>query len=104
MRRLAGFFADRMGRAFGQDGLIRLPEVSVGTSTAIGGEDCLPQALTGCRTPIPNDKANDLPSAAAQCCPQPLLVKTAIDKRPQFIQFQNIPCLVANVSTNVGKC
>ena len=82
MRRLPGFFANGMMRAFGQDRLIGLPEVGVGTTPAIGGGDGVPQAPTGVCTAIPNDKGNDLPGTATQRRPQPLLVLPRIYKRP----------------------
>jgi hypothetical protein len=93
MRRLRRFFANRMRGTLGQDGLLRLPEVRIGTTPAIGGWDRIPQAPTRVRTVIPNDKGHNLAGATAQGRPQPLLVLARIDEGPHLIQFQNIAAL-----------
>src|SRR5260221_14287069 len=73
MGRLPGFFANRMMGTLGQGRLIGFPEIGIGTTTAIGTRNGVPQTPTGLRTAIPDDEGDNLSSATTQRCPQPPL-------------------------------
>lgn len=72
-----------------KDSGIGFPEVAERMSVPILFRDQIPKFLTRLQTVIAVDKGDDLPGAAAKGRPQPNLMRTLVDKTPDFVKFQD---------------
>ena len=73
-----------------KNSLVRLPEIAVAATAAVRIGNRLPQTPAGSLRMVANDKSHNLACAATHRCPQPTLLGSLPDKRPDFIQFQDI--------------
>ena len=86
----AGAFADAAMRFFRKHQGIRTPEIAETVTPFISIGNAFPQLATGLFAPIANDKGNDLASPPTQSGPEPLFVRTPINKGPKLIQLQGV--------------
>ena len=86
----AAAFADAAMRFFRKHQGIGIPEIAETVTPLISIRDALPKLAAGLFAPVSNDKGNDLASPPTQSGPEPLFVRTPINKGPHFIQFQDI--------------
>ena len=90
MSRFPGVFSNTLMCVGRQNTLIRLPEIAIRVTPAIGGRNPLPKPFTGLLAAIANHIGNDLACPAAHHGPQPALLRFTVHKTPGFVQFQNV--------------
>ncbi len=88
MRRLSALLAHRLMLFFGDDLLIRFPEVAVAAPAAISLWYPLPQLAATPLAPVSDEISDHLARLAAQCQPNPAFARFFQDERPQFVQLQ----------------
>jgi hypothetical protein len=73
-----------------ENGPIDGPKITEGVAMLICFGNGLPEAETGCFTPVPYDKCHDLPRSTTHCRPYPTGLLPFLDKAPDFVQFEHI--------------
>jgi hypothetical protein len=84
---------DRPVMPFGNHCKIGFPEVGVGSFITIAFGYPAPEQLAGHFASIAQRVSDYLPRSAAKRQPEPHLIALGRNKRPEFIQFQNIATL-----------
>lgn len=72
----------------GDDELVRLPEVAEAVAAAVGERDGRPELLAGDARAVTDGVGDDMAGGAAQGDPDPTLVRSFQDERPEFVEFQ----------------
>jgi hypothetical protein len=96
----ACFLSDSRMLFFWDHRLIRSPEISEAETCTIGEWNSLPQAATGLFASISHSVSNHLTRLAAQCYPDPRLVRLFGDKGPELIQFQDRRSRIGGIGCN----
>ena len=90
---LSFFFAAPLMLVGRQHLLVSLPPVAKAEGALIALGNLAPQSAAGAGTSVTPVPSHHLPCAAAQRHPQPHRLLLALDKTPEFVQFQNIIAL-----------
>jgi len=88
-----GAFSDHLVPACCDDSGIGVPKVAERPTTAVCLWHQFPEFPAAFFASASNETGNYLPGSAAKGYPNPAFLGFAIDKRPQFIQLQNIALL-----------
>jgi hypothetical protein len=80
MSSLSRFFANRTMRFFVKHQRIRFPKVTVAVAASVGFRYHLPQLLTRFGATVTDYRSNNLACPAADCRPEPTLVRTLLDE------------------------
>jgi hypothetical protein len=70
------------------DELISLPEVAEAMAAAVAFGDRLPQLLAGRARAVADSVSDYLAGGAAQGDPDPTLIRSFQDERPEFVEFE----------------